>query len=663
MPENALLSHDLFEGLHARTALVSDVEVVDDYPARTSSRTRAGSTAGCAATGRSSRGSSRSCRRAAGSREPAAARSATGRSSTTSGAASSRRRSRASSPRRGRSSPGNPLVWTLGGLAVVALPARRLAPAVPAESRARRAVRVFVRGLLEEICDGRWRRRSSRSRFLPFHAWEMVARDRPDARARSSSRSGDSSNGRPRRPRPRGPPGSSSRRRARVRRGDGGEPRRRRRDPDRRRPRCAPRPCRSRCRSSSSGSPRRSSRTGSAVPRVPPAWSSRAEDRELLLAVARRPGTTSRRSPAPRITGFRPTTSRRRRSPASRTAPRRRTSAWRSSPRSPRTTSGSSLDAMVERLERRSRRSKRSSATRATSSTGTTRGRSRRSRRATSRPSTAATSPERSSRSRRAAARSRGRTRALAPRLAGPRPPRGRASRTGCASASSSDPERQLFSIGYRLADAGGPGAARLRDLRPPRLRGAPRELLRDRQGRRAAGPLVPPRAARRERRRRPDARLVERHDVRVPDAAPPHAHVPGHAPRPDLPHGREAADRLRAHARRAVGNLGVGVPPGGPARAAFQYKAFGVPGLGLKRGLADELVVAPYATALAALVDPVQRRPEPAAPRATRARRARSATTRRSTTRRASPPSPRSRLSRSGGRRHPGRTSRTTRA
>ena len=32
VPENALLSHDLFEGLYARTALVSDVEVVDDYP-------------------------------------------------------------------------------------------------------------------------------------------------------------------------------------------------------------------------------------------------------------------------------------------------------------------------------------------------------------------------------------------------------------------------------------------------------------------------------------------------------------------------------------------------------------------------------------------------------------------------------------------------------
>jgi len=38
-----------------------------------------------------------------------------------------------------------------------------------------------------------------------------------------------------------------------------------------------------------------------------------------------------------------------------------------------------------------------------------------------------------------------------------------------------------------------------------------------------------------------------------------------------------------------------------------YQYKAFGVPELGLKRGLAEDLVVAPYATALAAMVDPVE--------------------------------------------------------
>jgi cyclic beta-1,2-glucan synthetase len=36
-----------------------------------------------------------------------------------------------------------------------------------------------------------------------------------------------------------------------------------------------------------------------------------------------------------------------------------------------------------------------------------------------------------------------------------------------------------------------------------------------------------------------------------------------------------------------------------------YQYKAFGVPGLGLKRGLGHELVVAPYATALALTIDP----------------------------------------------------------
>ncbi|MGB8929670.1 MAG: carbohydrate-binding protein, partial [Anaeromyxobacteraceae bacterium] len=32
VPDNMLLSHDLFEGIHARAGLVTDVEVVDDYP-------------------------------------------------------------------------------------------------------------------------------------------------------------------------------------------------------------------------------------------------------------------------------------------------------------------------------------------------------------------------------------------------------------------------------------------------------------------------------------------------------------------------------------------------------------------------------------------------------------------------------------------------------
>ncbi|MGC4082401.1 MAG: hypothetical protein QM736_09920 [Vicinamibacterales bacterium] len=40
VPENSVLSHDLFEGLFARTALVSDVEVVDDYPSSVLTHTR-----------------------------------------------------------------------------------------------------------------------------------------------------------------------------------------------------------------------------------------------------------------------------------------------------------------------------------------------------------------------------------------------------------------------------------------------------------------------------------------------------------------------------------------------------------------------------------------------------------------------------------------------
>ena len=40
-------------------------------------------------------------------------------------------------------------------------------------------------------------------------------------------------------------------------------------------------------------------------------------------------------------------------------------------------------------------------------------------------------------------------------------------------------------------------------------------------------------------------------------------------------------------------------------AQLNYQYRAFGVPGLGLKRGLGDDLVVAPYASALALMIAP----------------------------------------------------------
>ncbi|HEU0276985.1 MAG TPA: glucoamylase family protein [Rhodanobacteraceae bacterium] len=40
-------------------------------------------------------------------------------------------------------------------------------------------------------------------------------------------------------------------------------------------------------------------------------------------------------------------------------------------------------------------------------------------------------------------------------------------------------------------------------------------------------------------------------------------------------------------------------------ANLTYQYRAFGVPGLGLKRGLGEDLVIAPYATVMAVMVDP----------------------------------------------------------
>src|SRR5881409_4136516 len=59
--------------------------------------------------------------------------------------------------------------------------------------------------------------------------------------------------------------------------------------------------------------------------------------------------------------------------------------------------------------------------------------------------------------------------------------------------------------------------------------------------------------------------------------------------------------------------SAGLGVPWGISESAynvrdlelTYQYSNFGVPGLGLKRGLSENAVVAPYATALAAMVDP----------------------------------------------------------
>ena len=134
---------------------------------------------------------------------------------------------------------------------------------------------------------------------------------------------------------------------------------------------------------------------------------------------------------------------------------------------------------------------------------------------------------------------------------------------------------------------------------------------------------------------RRARAAVVERLDVRVPDAAAGDADVRGHAARPDLSRdvspGRSPTASSAA-CRGASPNRGYNAVDAG---LNYQYRAFGVPGLGLKRGLADDLVVAPYASALALMVAPEAACREPAAAGARRRSRGASACTRRSTTRR----------------------------
>ena len=86
-----------------------------------------------------------------------------------------------------------------------------------------------------------------------------------------------------------------------------------------------------------------------------------------------------------------------------------------------------------------------------------------------------------------------------------------------------------------------------------------------------------------------------------------------------DRPHLLAIADAVRATQRERTRSALRGKPLLIDDRAAFlervknkqynardleftyQYSSFGVPGLGLKRGLGDDAVVAPYATTLAA--------------------------------------------------------------
>ncbi len=172
VPENALLSHDLFEGLHARTALVSDVEVVDDYPANVLAHAR------------------RQHRWVRGDWQilawlfPVVP--------TPLGFAKNHlplisqwkildnlRRSLVAPALFAFFAaawtllPGRPLVWTLGGLALVGFPLVDSLLQLLERRPAREPARVYLRGLVEELSTA-FAQALLTLVFLPFHAWRMV---------------------------------------------------------------------------------------------------------------------------------------------------------------------------------------------------------------------------------------------------------------------------------------------------------------------------------------------------------------------------------------------------------------------------------------------------------------------------------------------------------
>ena len=161
------------------------------------------------------------------------------------------------------------------------------------------------------------------------------------------------------------------------------------------------------------------------------------------------------------------------------------------------------------------------------------------------------------------------------------------------------DPSRQLLSIGFLRRKA---RSTQL--LRSSGFGSAPRQLLRDRQRRHFRQTLVPPRPLRyaRRPRRRPD--LLGRLDVRISDALARHARAGG-----SLLDAEQSSDRATAYDYAAKLGLPWGISESAynarDLAFTYQYSNFGVPGLGLKRGIGEDQVVAPYATALAAMVDP----------------------------------------------------------
>ena len=106
-------------------------------------------------------------------------------------------------------------------------------------------------------------------------------------------------------------------------------------------------------------------------------------------------------------------------------------------------------------------------------------------------------------------------------------------------------------------------------------------------------------------RRRRAGPAGVERLDVRVPDAAAGDADLREYAARSDLSSPRSSARSSTEGNAACRGECRSPATTPSTSISTISIAPSAFPGLGLKRGLAEDLVVAPYASALALMVAP----------------------------------------------------------
>jgi len=164
------------------------------------------------------------------------------------------------------------------------------------------------------------------------------------------------------------------------------------------------------------------------------------------------------------------------------------------------------------------------------------------------------------------------------------------------------DQDRQLLSIGYRCDD--GALDSNVYDLLASD--GAACQLHRNCKGGFARKALVPVGGGPWRRSSRLGSDLLVRIDVRISNA------LAWSCARPPAVYWRRTnrvivsrQQKYGEWTRRALGNVGIRNITWRDNELPYQYSSFGVPDLGYKLGLRQNTVIAPYASGLAAMIDP----------------------------------------------------------